>query len=69
MTVVPGTASTMPSVLVMLRSARGVTLSVSVAVLFAALISVMPGPSVAVAVFTNVLVPAGVAGFSVPLMT
>ena len=64
---VPGTASTSPSVLVIDRSTCGVTLSVSVAALLPGVGSGVPAAAVAVAVLASVAVPAGVAGFSVPL--
>lgn len=66
-TAVPGIALVMPSVFVMARLACGVTLSVSVAALLVVLVSKTPDGNVAVAVFINVLVPAGVAGLSVPI--
>jgi hypothetical protein len=53
-TVVPGTSPIAPSVLVIDRSAVGVNVSVSVAVLFATVGSVMPAATAAVAVFVSV---------------
>ena len=55
----PGTALVTPSVLVMDRSAWGVRLSVSVALLLAGLGSVVPAGGVTVAVLTRVPVAAG----------
>lgn len=65
-TTVPGTASVMPSSFVTERSARGVTLSVSVALLFVAFVSVKPAGAPTPAVLTSVLVPAGVVAARVP---
>ena len=49
----PGTALATPSLLVIERSAWAVSVSVSVAALFAGLISVTPEGAVTVAVFTR----------------
>jgi hypothetical protein len=63
---VPGTSVVEPSVLVMTRSAVGVSVSLSVAVLLPATRSVIPAPTDAVAVFASVPVaPAA----TVPVMT
>src|SRR5215468_10022376 len=56
---VPGTADRTPSVLVMARSAWGVRVSVSVALLLAGLGSVTPGGGLTVAVLTRVPVAEG----------
>ena len=56
-----------PSVFVIPKLDRGVTLSVSVAELLSVLSSRIPEGSVAVAKFTSVFVPAGVAGSRVPI--
>ncbi len=50
----PGTTEATPSVLVITRSARGVNVSTSVAVLLAAFVSVTPGGTATVAVFVSV---------------
>jgi len=58
-TAVPGTAVAWPSVLVTARSAVGVSVSVSVALLLARLGSVKPAGAPRVAVFTRVPVAVG----------
>jgi hypothetical protein len=53
-TVIPGTAKAVPSVLVIDRSAIGLTVVVSVALLLAPLVSVVPPAALTVAVFESV---------------